>query len=159
MIKFQCGGSEVTKAAIKLGRQYHRLTGHPGKYKVVTRYLAWHGSTLGALSASGLKSRKAVNEPLAPGFLHVFPPTCYRCPFGKDYPSCGATRATKERFPTEQAFGVRVGKRALANGLLCRFDPHWLAFGPALGVTAEQVEEMVGLLDRSLGEVLNDAVG
>ena len=33
-VKFQCGGSEVTEAAIKLARQYHRLTGSPGKYKV-----------------------------------------------------------------------------------------------------------------------------
>ena len=93
-VKFQCGGSEVTEAAIKLARQYHRLTGHPGKYKVISRYLAWHGSTMGSLSASGLKSRKTVNEPLAPGFLHVFPPTCYRCPFGKTYPSCEITCAT-----------------------------------------------------------------
>src|SRR5205085_5648335 len=39
---------------------------------------------------------------------------------------------TRERFPAEVAFGVQVGRRALANGLLCRFDPHWIAFGPAL---------------------------
>src|SRR6266852_3479850 len=93
-VKFQCGGSEVTEAAIKLARQYHKLTGAPGKYKIIGRYLSWHGSTLGSLSASGLKSRKTVNEPLAPGFLHVFPPTCYRCPFGKSYPECGITCAT-----------------------------------------------------------------
>src|SRR5713101_72907 len=93
-VKFECGGSEVTEAAIKLARQYHKLTGHTGKYKIVSRYLSWHGSTLGSLSASGLKSRKTVNEPLAPGFLHVFPPTCYRCPFGKQYPDCGITCAT-----------------------------------------------------------------
>ena len=66
-VKFECGGSEVTEAAIKLARQYHRLTGNPGKYKVISRYLSWHGSTLGALSASGLKGRKTVNEPLGPG--------------------------------------------------------------------------------------------
>src|SRR5438270_1135556 len=93
-VKFQCGGSEVTEAAIKLARQYHRLTGHPGKYKIISRYMSWHGSTLGSLSASGLKSRKTVNEPLAPGFIHVFPPTCYRCPFKKTYPDCGVTCAT-----------------------------------------------------------------
>jgi len=63
---------------------------------------------------------------------------------------------TKEPFPAETAFGLRVGRRALANGLLCRFDPNWLAFGPALVVTAEQLDEMVALLDRSLGEVLNE---
>jgi adenosylmethionine-8-amino-7-oxononanoate aminotransferase len=342
-VKFQTGGSEVTEAAIKLARQYHRLTGSPGKYKVISRYLSWHGSTMGSLSASGLKSRKTVNEPLAPGFVHVFPPTCYRCPFGKNHPDCGITCATlvesvidmedadtvaaiivepightggiidpppeylpilrdicdrhnvllifdeiitgagrtghlfaaetfgvvpdvlctakglsggyaplsamicrqpiadtfwgpirdnpgfveghtfegnplscaagiavlreilerdlcanareqgarlrqgferlarkygiigdirgkgllqgiefvrnpktKEPFPNEVTFGLRVGRRALDNGLLCRFDPHWLAFGPALVVTGEQIEEMVELLDRSIGEVLSE---
>ena len=33
--KFECAGSEVTEAAFKLARQYHRLTGNPGKYKVI----------------------------------------------------------------------------------------------------------------------------
>lgn len=93
-VKFQSGGSEVTEAAIKLARQYHKLTGNPGKYKIISRYESWHGSTLGSLSASGLKSRKTVNEPLAPGFIHVFPPKCYRCPFGKQYRECGITCAT-----------------------------------------------------------------
>lgn len=92
-VKFECSGSEVTEAAIKLARQYHRLTGSPGKYKVISRYQSWHGSTLGSLSASGLKGRKTVNEPLAPGFLHVFPPTCYCCPFEKQYPECNVTCA------------------------------------------------------------------
>jgi adenosylmethionine-8-amino-7-oxononanoate aminotransferase len=340
-VKFQCGGAEVTEAAIKMARQYHRLTGSPGKYKVVSRYLSWHGSTLGALSASGLKARKTVNEPMAPGFLHVFPPTCYRCPFGKSYPDCGITCATiveqvvemedpktiaaimvepightggvidppaeylpilrgicdrhnillifdeiitgigrtghlfaaetfgvtpdvlcvakglsggyaplsamicrrgiadafwgsieenpgfveghtfegnpiscaagiavlreilerdlcanariqgerlrlgferlaakhgiigdirgkglfqgvelvrnpetKEPFPSELALGVRIGRRALENGLLCRFDPHWIAFGPPLVATSEQIDEMLDILDRSIGEAL-----
>ena len=93
-VKFECGGSEATEAAFKMARQYHKLTGHPGKYKIISRYQSWHGSTMGSLSASGLSSRKTVNEPLAPGFLHVFPPTCYRCPFGKEYPSCNLTCAT-----------------------------------------------------------------
>lgn len=345
-VKFQCGGSEVVEAAIKLARQYHRLTGSPSKYKIISRYQSWHGSTLGALSASGLKSRKTVNEPMAPGFLHVFPPTCYRCPFGKEYPSCditcatiiedmvnmedpatvaailvepightggvidppdeylpilreicdrhnillifdeiitGAGRtgqmfaaetfgvtpdilctakglsggyapisamickqsiadvfwgpisenpgfveghtfegnpvscavgiavlreivekdlcgnartqgehlrsrfeelaekygiigdirgkgllqaiefvrnpATKEQFPADIAFGVRVGRRALEQGLLCRFDPHWIAFGPALVVTEGQIDEMIAILDRCIGEVLSELAG
>lgn len=342
-VKFETGGAEVTEAAIKMARQYHRLNGSPGKYKIISRYQSWHGSTLGSLSASGLKSRKTVNEPLAPGFLHVFPPTCYRCPFGKEYDGgrCGVTcatiigdvieledadtvaavmvepightggvidppdeylpelralcdrhnvllifdeiitgigrtgrmfaaetfgvtpdilctgkglsggyvpisamicrrdiadrfwgpvqtnpgfveghtneghpvacaaaiavireilerdlcanarvqgerlrqgftrlmhkydvigdvrgrglfqavefvrnRATKERFAAETPLGTLVGKRALANGLLCRFDPHWIAFGPPLVVTAEQIDEMVAVLERSLEEVL-----
>ncbi len=340
-VKFQCGGSEVTEAAIKLARQFHKLTGNPGKYKIISRYQSWHGSTLGSLSASGLKSRKTVNEPLAPGFLKVFPPTCYRCPFGKEYPDCDITcatilsdviemedpdtvaavmvepightggiidppeeylpilrelcdrhnvllifdeiitgigrtgnmfaaetfgvvpdvvcigkglgggyaplsamicrapiaetfwgpiaknpgfveghtfegnpiscaaglavlreiiendllnnarqqgdrlqaalvglsekydcigdirgkgmflgiefvhdRATKEPFPSQEAFGVQVGRRALEHGLLCRFDPNWIALGPALTFTAEQIDELVAILDQSIGETL-----
>jgi adenosylmethionine-8-amino-7-oxononanoate aminotransferase len=90
-VKFECGGSEVTEAAIKMARQYHQLTGNPRKFKIISRYMSWHGSTFGSLSASGLKSRRSVNEPLAGGFIHVFPPTCYRCPFGKEYPSCDIT--------------------------------------------------------------------
>ena len=295
---------------------------------------------VGRASASGLKSRKTVNEPMAPGFLHVFPPTCYRCPFGKSYPDCGVTCATivesvvemedpatvaaimvepightggiidppdeylpilrdvcdrhnillifdeiitgigrtgqmfaaetfgvtpdvlciakgmsggyapisamicrkpiadafwgpiatnpgfveghtfegnpiscaagiavlreilerdlltnarraaqlrhrfdelprkypvigdirgkglflglefvrdvatKERFPDATAFGLKVGRRALDHGMLCRFDPHWIAFGPPLIVTEEQIDAMVAVLDRSLGEIL-----
>ena len=68
-------------------------------------------------------------------------------------------RATKERFPDSVAFGVQVGRRALAHGLLCRFDPHWIAFGPPLIVTAEQIDEMVAILDRSLGEILGELDG
>ena len=92
--KLLTGGSEATEAAIKMARQYHRLQGNATKYKIISRYQSWHGSTLGALSAGGLASRRAVNEPLAPGFIHVFPPTCYRCPFGKEYPSCDLTCAS-----------------------------------------------------------------
>ena len=64
--------------------------------------------------------------------------------------------STKEQFPADVAFGIRVGKRALQNGLLCRFDPHWIAFGPSLITTAEQIDEMVAVLDQSIGEILDE---
>ena len=67
--------------------------------------------------------------------------------------------ATKARFPANLAFGVKVGRRALQNGLLCRFDPNWIAFGPSLVSTSEQIDEMVALLDRSMGEVLAELNG
>lgn len=93
-VKLLGGGSEATEAAIKMARQYHKLTGKATKFKIISRYQSWHGSTMGSLSASGLASRRAVNEPLAPGFVHVFPPMRYRCPFGKEYPSCELTCAS-----------------------------------------------------------------
>jgi 4-aminobutyrate aminotransferase-like enzyme len=64
--------------------------------------------------------------------------------------------ATKESFPAELSFGVKVGRRALENGLLCRFDPNWIAFGPPLTTTAEQIDEMAAILDRSLSEVRSE---
>ena len=341
-VKLECGGSEATEAAIKLARQYHKLTGHPGKYKIISRYQSWHGSTLGSLSASGLASRRVVNEPLAPGFLHVFSPTCYRCPYGKSYAECGVTcativgdvieqegpetvaavmvepightggvidppdeylpilrevcdrhnvllifdeiitgvgrtgqmfaaetfgvtpdvlcigkglgggyapvsamicrrpiadvfwgpaatnpgfveghtfegnpiscaaaiavlqeiqerdllanareqgarlrrglealstkydiigdirgrglfygiefvrdRATKQPFSAETALGTRIGRRALELGLLCRFDPHWLAFGPPLTVTSGEIDELLAILETSIADTLD----
>lgn len=93
-VKLLSGGSETTEAAVKMARQYHRLTGNPHKYKIISRYQSWHGSTMASLALSGLSARKTVNEPLPAGFIHVFPPTCYRCPFGKEYPSCDITCAT-----------------------------------------------------------------
>jgi adenosylmethionine-8-amino-7-oxononanoate aminotransferase len=73
-VKLFSGGSESTEAAMKLARQYHRQTGNPNKYKVISRYESYHGATMGALAASG--------------YLHVLPPTCYRCPFELEYPDC-----------------------------------------------------------------------
>lgn len=92
-VKFCCGGSEANETAFKMARQYHKLNGNPNKFKVISRYQSWHGCTMGSLSASGLTSRRVDSEPLAAGFVHVFPPYCYRCPFGKEYPSCNITCA------------------------------------------------------------------
>ena len=61
---------------------------------------------------------------------------------------------TKKPFAPDVKVGVTIGRRALANGLLCRFDPHWLAFGPPLVTTEEQLGEMLAVLDKSMGEVL-----
>jgi len=72
------GGSEAIESAIKFVRQYFKQTGHPGKYKFISRYHGYHGGTAGAMAASGTGSRKTKFEPQMPGFLKVFPPTYYR---------------------------------------------------------------------------------
>jgi adenosylmethionine-8-amino-7-oxononanoate aminotransferase len=90
VVKLLSGGSEATETAIKFARQYHRQTGSPGRYKVVANYRGYHGATLGALSASGLGGpRKSVFGPFLEGFVHVHPPTCFRCPYGLERPGCG----------------------------------------------------------------------
>src|SRR6266513_3456556 len=93
-VKLLSGGSEATESAMKLARQYHQQTGHPRKYKIISRYGSYHGGTMGALSAGGGRDRTSVYEPLGVGFIHVHPPYCFRCPFDQTYPGCGRTCVT-----------------------------------------------------------------
>ncbi len=93
-LKLLSGGSEATESAMKMARQYHQQTGHPRKYKIISRYGSYHGGTMGALSAGGGRDRKSAYEPLGVGFIHVHPPYCYCCPFDQVYPTCGRTCVT-----------------------------------------------------------------
>ncbi len=68
---FVSSGSEAVETAIKLARQYHKANGDAERYKVISRKVAYHGTTLGALSATGLPAFKAPFEPLLQGFAHV----------------------------------------------------------------------------------------
>ena len=72
------GGSESMEAAMKFARQYYKQTDRPHKYKFVSRYLGYHGSTFGAMAASGTGKRKTPFEPQMPGFIKVYPPSYYR---------------------------------------------------------------------------------
>ncbi len=87
-VHFSNSGSEANETAFKMARQYHSQTGGTRRYKIISRYRAYHGNTMGALSATAQAERRAKYDPLVPGFLHVHPPYCYRCPFGKTYGSC-----------------------------------------------------------------------
>ena len=77
-VKSFSGGSESIEAAMKFVRQYFKQSGHPEKYKFVSRYYGYHGATFGAMAASGTGKRKSKFEPLMGGFLKVFPPNYYR---------------------------------------------------------------------------------
>ncbi len=68
---FTSGGSEAVESAIKLSRQYHKLTGKPNKTKIVAREIAYHGTSLGALAATGITPLREPFEPLTPGGVHV----------------------------------------------------------------------------------------
>jgi len=86
-VKAFSGGSESTESAMKFARQYFKQTGHPGKYKFISRYQGYHGGTAGAMAASGTGPRKTKFEPQMAGFLKVFPPTHYRDRFA-DWDEC-----------------------------------------------------------------------
>jgi adenosylmethionine-8-amino-7-oxononanoate aminotransferase len=88
LFKFTSGGSEAIEMAIKMALQYHKQTGNPGKFRFVSAYGAYHGGTLGALSASGTAARRTTFEPLMGSFLHVHPPNFKHCPLGLEEHQC-----------------------------------------------------------------------
>ena len=68
---FVSSGSEAVESAIKFARQYHTALGNPGRTKVISRINSYHGTTMGALSATGLEDIRAPFLPLLPGFSKV----------------------------------------------------------------------------------------
>src|SRR5262249_5294787 len=64
-------GSEAVESAWKLAKQYFKITGEPGRYKVISRDIAYHGTSMGALAITGLPGIKEPFEPLTPGGVRV----------------------------------------------------------------------------------------
>jgi adenosylmethionine-8-amino-7-oxononanoate aminotransferase len=93
-------GSEAVEAAIKLARQYHQANGEGRRYKVVSLRRAYHGSTVGALSATGwspgFSAFRRSADPMVPaaGFANAMPPYCYHCELGLTYPGCDLACST-----------------------------------------------------------------
>jgi adenosylmethionine-8-amino-7-oxononanoate aminotransferase len=91
---FTTGGSEAVESAWKLARQYFKSTGEPSRYKVLSRYIAYHGTTMGALSITGLPAIKTPFEPLVPGGVRVPNTNFYRAPeHGDDIEAFGVWAA------------------------------------------------------------------
>jgi hypothetical protein len=81
---FTSGGSEAVESAWKLARNWHRMHGREQRTKIIARDLAYHGTSLGALAATGLEGLKTPFEPVAPGGCHVPNTNSYRWPEGRD---------------------------------------------------------------------------
>jgi adenosylmethionine-8-amino-7-oxononanoate aminotransferase len=77
---FTSGGGEAVESAWKLAKQYFKLTGKPGKYKAISRAIAYHGTPQGALAITGLPAYKTPFEPLTPGGYRVPNTNFYRAP-------------------------------------------------------------------------------
>jgi len=76
---FTASGSEAVEAAWKFARQYFRAIGQPGRTKVISRTFAYHGTTFGALSITGIPAIRAPFEPLVPGAVKVQNTNRFRC--------------------------------------------------------------------------------
>jgi putrescine---pyruvate transaminase len=84
-VLFVSGGSEAVEAALKLARQYQVQSGKkPRATKVISRWNAYHGATMGAMSATDWLNIRPMNEPVVPGFSFIPGPMNYRNPFGMD---------------------------------------------------------------------------
>jgi adenosylmethionine-8-amino-7-oxononanoate aminotransferase len=77
---FTTTGSDAVETAWKLAEQFFQLTGRPQKTKVVSRAVAYHGTTHGALSITGIPALEQAFEPLVPGSVRVPNTNLYRAP-------------------------------------------------------------------------------
>ena len=88
---FTSGGSESVETALKLAKQYQTLRGFPHRWKTISRRVAYHGTTIGALSVNGLTGARAPFGPLVPGARHAPMSHRYRCPYCKNDAACNLT--------------------------------------------------------------------
>jgi hypothetical protein len=77
---FVTGGSEATESCLKIALQYHAARGDMSRRRFIARERSWHGNTLGALSVSGFKERRAPFEGALFDASHLSPVNAYRPP-------------------------------------------------------------------------------
>ena len=75
---FTSGGAEANESAFKTARFFWKLAGKPDKTKIISRTWGYHGTTLAAMSATGISSYWPMFEPRVPGFVHIDSPYPYR---------------------------------------------------------------------------------
>ncbi len=91
---FTSGGSESVESAWKLARAYFKLIGQPQRTKVISRNTAYHGTTMGALSITGVPALRMPFEPLVSGAFHVANTNEYRCTLCENEGACNLQCAT-----------------------------------------------------------------
>jgi adenosylmethionine-8-amino-7-oxononanoate aminotransferase len=83
-VYFTTGGAESNESAFKMARFFWKAQGRASKVKIISRIHAYHGLTLGAMSATGMAVFHRMFGPLAPDFLQVSAPYAYRWPGAGD---------------------------------------------------------------------------
>ncbi|CAN5461474.1 aspartate aminotransferase family protein [soil metagenome] len=89
------GGSEAVESCLKLALQYHAARGEMSRRRFIARERSWHGNTLGALSISGFRERRAAFEGALIPASHLSPANVYR-------PPAGATAETTAEFCAQE---------------------------------------------------------
>ncbi|MEJ5301340.1 MAG: aspartate aminotransferase family protein [Thermodesulforhabdaceae bacterium] len=130
-VYFVSGGSEAVETAVKIVRQYWVELGRPEKYKIISRWISFHGNTTGALSLGGHTGRR---NPYLPLFLHtphIEPCYCYRCPFYRTPDNCNLEcadqleRTIKYEGPESVAAFIAEPVVGATAGVLIPRDGYW----------------------------------
>jgi putrescine aminotransferase len=108
-VVFTSGGSEANETVIRLVRLYWRLRQRPDKIKIVALNRAYHGSSTGSATLTGLPYFHQYYEPLLPGVVHMPRPYCYRCELGLTYPQCALACADELERTIEREGADTVG--------------------------------------------------
>ena len=108
-VVFTSGGSEANETVIRYVRLYWRLRQRPDKIKIVALNRAYHGSSAGAVSLTGLPYFHQHYEPLLPGVVRMPRPFCYRCELNRTYPQCGVACADELEHIIEREGAETIG--------------------------------------------------
>lgn len=100
---FVNSGSEAVETAMKIAIQHWQEKGNYRKNKILSRWISYHGITIGALSLSGHIKRRERFVHILEDCPVVAPPYCYRCPFNQSYPDCQLSCASDLEKAIERA--------------------------------------------------------
>lgn len=87
-IFYSDNGSTAVEVALKLACQYWQNRGQPNRRTFLTLHHAYHGDTVGAMSASEDSVFTRAFTPLLFPVVRAHPPYCYRCPLGLTRAAC-----------------------------------------------------------------------
>jgi adenosylmethionine-8-amino-7-oxononanoate aminotransferase len=99
-VYFTTAGAESNESSFKFARYYWKVKDKPNKTKIISRTHAYHGVTMAAMSATGMKAYHNMFGPLVPGFLQVAAPYAYRWQ-GNQEPGIGAAEAVEKAIQAE----------------------------------------------------------
>ena len=118
---FTNSGAEAIDCAIKVARRYHYANGNPQRHTLITFDTAFHGRTLGAISATDQAKMRDGFEPLLPGFAYA-----------KFNDLAGALALVDDNTagflvePIQGEGGIRVASREFLTGLRAACDERGL---------------------------------
>src|SRR5580692_8919068 len=99
-VYFTTAGAESNESSFKFARYYWKVNDKPDKVKVISRWHAYHGVTMAAMSATGMAIYHKMFGPLVPGFVQVAPPYAYRWQ-GNEEPGIAAAEAVEKAILAE----------------------------------------------------------